>query len=178
MGEDAFLCAMAVTLRPWREEDAQQLSLLGNDPLVARFMTDGFPHPYRLEDAERFIRFASSHEPRRLFAVISDGELAGGIGVHPQEDIWRKNAELGYWVAQAHWGKGVATEAIRQIIPIGFSLDGITRIFARPFGTNKGSQRALEKNYFTLEATIPHGFFKNGEYYDELIYSIRKNGAH
>jgi ribosomal-protein-alanine N-acetyltransferase len=155
-------------------DDAPALVLLANNPNVACFMTDGFPHPYGSADAERFITFASGHDPRRMFAIFYKGSLAGGIGVHPQNDIWQKNAELGYWVAEPFWGNGIATEAIRQIVGIGFSLDGITRIFARPFGTNKASQRALEKNKFILEATIPAGFYKNGKYFDELIYAVRK----
>ena len=98
----------------------------------------------------------------------------GGIGVHPQTDIHFKNAELGYWLAEPLWGQGIITKAILQMVDYGFKTYDITRIFARPFGTNIGSQKALEKAGFTLEGRFEKSLFKNDEYVDELIYAIRR----
>jgi RimJ/RimL family protein N-acetyltransferase len=163
-----------VVLRQWNLTDAPELAALANNPAIARFMTDAFPHPYTVADAERFIGFARSHEPARIFAVIYGGSLAGGIGLHVQQDISRKNAELGYWVAEPYWGRGIATMAVKLATQKGFSELGVVRIFARPFGHNLASQKVLQKCGFVLEATIKDGFFKEGRFTDEHLYAIRR----
>ena len=103
-----------------------------------------------------------------------DGKAAGGIGIHPQEDIYCKNAEMGYWLAEPYWGKGIITKAVLQMIDYAFANFDISRIYARPFGTNIGSQKVLEKAGFKLEARIEGSLFKKGEYLDELIYAVRR----
>ncbi len=165
-----------IVLRPWRGGDAPDLARLANNLKVAQFMTDGFPHPYTAQDAEKFISFATSHQPVRIFAIEFKGDLAGGIGLHPQHDISRMNAELGYWIAEQYWGLGIATRAVKLLAGKGFELMGVSRIYARPFGTNVASQRVLQKAGFKLEAIIPGGFIKNGRYIDEHIYAIREQG--
>jgi [ribosomal protein S5]-alanine N-acetyltransferase len=165
---------MNVELSLWTMDDLPQLVRLANNSRISDWMTDAFPHPYDEEAGKKFITFAGSQEPKRIFKIMVDGQTAGSIGIHPQQDISRRNAELGYWIAEPFWGKGVATQAVKLVIPVGFSLPGITRLYARPFSHNPASQRVLEKNGFTLEATIKNGFFKNGSYCDELIYGLRK----
>ena len=81
---------------------------------------------------------------------------------------------MGYWLAEQYWGQGIITEAIRQMAEYSFTTLDIDRIFARPFGTNTASQRALEKAGFILEARFEKTIFKNGEYQDELFYAVRK----
>src|SRR5690606_19183838 len=102
------------------------------------------------------------------------GEAAGGIGIHPKTDIEQKNAELGYWLAEPYWGKGIMSRAIAKAVEIGFRNFEITRIVGRTFGHNVGSQRALEKAGFVLEGRFRNAFFKNGEFTDELVYAIRR----
>jgi RimJ/RimL family protein N-acetyltransferase len=165
---------MQFILRPWRESDLESLVEFGNNPKIARFMTDQFPNPFTEEKARAFIEMASSSEPYRIMAIEVEGKAAGGIGVHPQADVYQKNAELGYWLAEPFWGKGIITQAIGQMVAYGFNTWNITRIYAQPYGTNIGSQKALEKAGFTLEARIEKSIFKNGEYLDELIYAIRR----
>ena len=110
-----------------------------------------------------------------LYQTIDvNGEAVGGIGLHPKEDIERMNAELGYWLAEPFWGKGIITKAITQIVDFGFKTYDITRIFARPFGTNLASQRVLEKAGFKFECKFEKTLLKNGEMLDELFYSIRR----
>ncbi|MCB2410306.1 GNAT family N-acetyltransferase [Hymenobacter lucidus] len=166
---------MSFTLRPWQPTDLPNLVQYANNPEIARFMTDQFPHPFTEEKAQGFIAFAGSHTPQRVFAIEVDGQAAGGIGIHPQTDIQCKNAELGYWLAQPFWGRGIVTEAIRQVVAYGFATFDITRIFARPYGTNIGSQRALEKAGFVLEGRFAQTLFKNGEFLDELVYAVRRH---
>lgn len=165
---------MDFVLRPWSLSDLDSLVKYGNNPQIARNMSDQFPHPYTPERARAFIDWAMSEDPPRILAIEVDGEAAGGIGIHPQSDIYRKNAELGYWLGEPYWGKGIMTSAIRQMVAYGFRHWDIDRIFARPFGTNMASQRTLEKAGFILEGRFAKTLLKDGEYLDELIYAIRR----
>jgi [ribosomal protein S5]-alanine N-acetyltransferase len=165
---------MEFILRPWSQQDAASLVKYANNMSIARFMTNQFPHPFTAENAKAFISFATKDDPIHIFAIEINGEAAGGIGLHPQADIQCKNAELGYWLGEPFWGKGIITQAIVQVVDFGFKTYDINRIFARPFGTNKASQRALEKAGFKLEGSFEKSFFKNDEYLDELVYAVRK----
>jgi [ribosomal protein S5]-alanine N-acetyltransferase len=161
-------------LRPFTTGDAASLAAQANNALIAQYMTDAFPHPYTIENAEAFIKFATTDTPIHIFAIEVNGLAVGGIGVHPQTDVHSKSAELGYWLGEAYWGQGIITEAVLQMIDFAFNTYPISRLFARPFGNNKASQKVLEKTGFKLEATIEKNIFKNGEFQDELIYAIRR----
>jgi [ribosomal protein S5]-alanine N-acetyltransferase len=165
---------VTINLRPWKEEDLPTLVELANNPKIARFMTDQFPHPYTRLNAKSFIDFAGSHLPLHIFAIEQSGKCIGSIGIHPQQDIMRRNAELGYWLGEPYWGRGITTQAIRQMVQYGFANFDIDRIFARPFGTNIASQKVLEKAGFVLEGRFEKTIIKNGELLDELIYSVRR----
>lgn len=165
---------MNFSLRPWTIDDLDSLVKYGNNKNIAKFMMDKFPHPYTPEKGKQFIEYAVSHKPLHLFAIEINGEACGGIGIHPQDDIHCKNAELGYWLAEPFWGKGIISNAIVQMVDYGFMNFDITRIFARPFGTNAASQKVLEKAGFKFEGRIENSLFKNGEFIDELIYAVRR----
>ncbi|MBA2329201.1 MAG: GNAT family N-acetyltransferase [Flavisolibacter sp.] len=165
---------MEFILRDWKEDDLESLVKYGNNYEVARFMADVFPHPYTMDAGKVFIAMANSQSPRHIRAIEIRGEAAGGIGIHPQQDIYKKNAELGYWLAEPFWGKGIITKAIKHMLHYGFLNFDVDRIYARPFGNNTRSQKALEKAGFVLEARLNKTIFKNGEYLDELIYSVRR----
>ena len=165
---------MDFKLRPWSIDDLDSLVKYANNQNVAQFMSDVFPHPYTKENGKAFIEFAGKDDPVHIFAIEVNGEAVGGIGIHPQQDIQRKNAELGYWLAEPYWGNGIITKAIEEIIEITFNNYDINRIFARPFGTNIGSQKVLEKAGFVLEGRFEKTFFKNGMPEDELVYAIRR----
>jgi RimJ/RimL family protein N-acetyltransferase len=166
---------MKYILRPWRLEDIDHLVRYADNVNIANNLTDKFPHPYTHDDGMAFIRYANKHEPVSVFAIEVNGEACGGIGIHPQEDIWCKNAELGYWLAEHLWGQGIITAAIKEMVTFGFETFDINRIYARPFGSNKPSQRVLEKAGFQLEARLKNTIFKNGVYEDEMIYGIRRD---
>jgi RimJ/RimL family protein N-acetyltransferase len=121
-----------------------------------------------------FNSFANKDNPVHIFAIEVDGEAAGGIGVHPQTDIHRKNAELGYWLAEKYWGRGIITNAVKQMIDFAFATYEIDRLFARPFGSNTGSQKVLEKTGFILEGRFEKTLIKNGIPEDELVYALRR----
>ena len=165
---------MHFSLRPFTINDLDSLVKYANNPNIANNLTDKFPYPYTKENGKMFIEFATKNTPTNIFAIDINGEICGGIGIHPQEDVHRKNAELGYWLAEPFWGNGIITKAIIQIVEYGFINFDITRIFARPYGTNVASQRVLEKAGFTFEGRFEKTLFKNGEFKDELIYAVRK----
>lgn len=165
---------MNFTLRPWTMNDLDSLVKHAGNYRIAKFMTDQFPHPYTAENGKAFLEFVAKDTPLHIFAISIENEAAGGIGLHPQTDIHCKNAELGYWLAEPFWGKGIVTKAVFQMVDYGFKTFDIDRIFARPFGTNPASQKVLEKAGFTLEARLEKTLFKNGEYLDELIYALRR----
>ncbi len=165
---------MEFKLRPWSLDDINSLVKFANNYKIAKNLTNQFPHPYTIENGKRFIQMTLDYQPTQIFAIEILGEASGGIGLHLQNDIQIKNAELGYWLAEPYWGKGIITQAIMQIINYGFDTFEIDRIFARPFGPNLGSQRVLEKAGFDFECKFEKTIFKNGEYLDELFYAIRK----
>lgn len=165
---------MHFRLRSWIIEDLSSLVKYANNFKIARNLMDAFPHPYSEENGKAFIEMANTYVPPNILAIEVNGEAAGAIGLHPQHDVYRKNAELGYWLAEPYWGKGIMTEAIRQMVNYGFENPDLRRIYARPFGYNIASQKTLEKAGFVLEARLEKTILKNGEYHDELIYAVRR----
>ena len=165
---------MTVDIRPWHLEDKPNLLKYAANVNIFNNMTDSFPNPYTEDRAEMFLQMAISGTGPLLMAITVDGEPVGSIGLHPQFDIQRKNAELGYWLGEPFWGKGIMTIAVPKMTTHGFKQTEVNRIFAKPFGRNKGSQKVLEKSGYILEAVIKDGFYKNGQYEDELIYAVRR----
>lgn len=165
---------MEFTLRPLKTTDLGNLVKYANNYEIAKFLTNKFPHPYTEESGKGFIEFTQSANPPHVLAIDLAGEFVGAIGVHQKDDIECKNAEMGYWLAEPFWNKGIISRAIPQMVAYGFKHWDIDRIFARPFGTNLASQKALEKSGFILEARFKQTLFKFGRYEDELIYAIRR----
>jgi len=163
-------------LRPWNINDLDSLVQNANNINIAKFMSDGFPYPYTSEKAKTFIEFAIKNTNALYLAIDVNDQAVGGIGISPKTDIKKKNAELGYWLGEPFWCKGIITRAIGEIIDIAFKTFDLTRIYAAPFGTNYASQRVLEKAGFKLEARFEKTIFKNGEFLDELIYAIYRTG--
>mgnify|MGYP003578146716 FL=1 len=167
---------MQFTLRPWQPADLESLVRYANNPRVAQNLMNSFPHPYTEVDGRAFISLALQMKPPNRMGIEINGEAAGGIGLHLQPDIYCKNAELGYWLAEPYWGNGVMTEVVAQMVAYGFQHFDIDRIFAKPFGSNLSSQRVLEKAGFVLEGRFEKTIFKNGVYQDELVYTVRRVG--
>ncbi|MES2588590.1 MAG: GNAT family N-acetyltransferase [Bacteroidota bacterium] len=165
---------MEFKIRPWKKTDKESLVRHANNWNISKNMTDLFPYPFTLEKADSFIEMASTEKASYFFAIEVNHQAVGGIGLHPQTDIQRMNAELGYWLSEEYWGNGIIPKAIVEIVEYGFKQFEINRIFARPFGTNIASQKVLEKAGFVLEATIKNGLIKDGVLVDELIYAVRK----
>jgi len=162
---------MDIKLRKWNEADLNSLVKYANNWNVAKWLTNGFPHPYTQEDGKAYLSMIANDNPTKVFAIEVNEEAVGSIGIFPQSDLHEKSAEMGYWLAEEFWGQGIMPKAIQEIVEYGFRTFDIVRIFARPFSTNLKSQRVLEKVGFKLEARLEKALFKNGEFMDELIYT-------
>lgn len=166
---------MNFILRKWEVGDINNLVKHANNYNVSRYLTDAFPYPYTFEDGQQYLEFISKDNPTKAFAIDVDGETIGAIGLFPQTDIHRKNAELGYWLSEQYWGQGIMVRAIKEITEYGFNTFDIIRIFARPFSINIQSQKVLQKAGFVKEGTFQKTIYKNGEYMDEIYFSLYKS---
>jgi [ribosomal protein S5]-alanine N-acetyltransferase len=135
-------------------------------------MRDSFPHPYTHENAEEWIALVRYKKPQTQFAIEVRGEAAGGIGLMLRSDIERRSAEVGYWLGEALWGKGVATAAVRGLTEYGFNVFGLTRVFAVPFANNPASARVLEKAGYAREGVMRRSAIKEGIVLDQVLYAI------
>ena len=168
-----------IVLRPWEIEDARILAVIANNKKIADNLRDGFPNPYSIEDAYKWLdQVIPVNDPPRFFAIICNNNLAGSIAIVTKEDIYRKNIEIGYFLAEEQWGKGIITNAIKAITSYAFSTLDIVRVYAEPFADNPGSRRVLEKAGFICEATFRKNVIKNGIIKDSCIYSVLKEDFH
>ena len=164
---------MDFRLRPWRLEDAPSTARWANDLEVARWLRDVFPNPYTLQDAEVFIQICLEAGENNLYRAIEiDGQAVGSIALARGVDVYQKNAELGYWMGREFHGKGVMTQAVREICRMGFAQWDIGRIYAEPYAGNAGSRRVLEKAGFQLEGVLRRSVYKLGETQDSCMYSL------
>jgi RimJ/RimL family protein N-acetyltransferase len=162
------------TLRPWRQGDESELVRQANNPRVASSLRDMFPHPYRRQDADHWIAFAAQQSPVKNFAIAVQGRLAGGIGLLPGSDINRVQAEIGYWLGEEYWGRGIATDAVRGLTRHAFAAFPLNRLFATPFAGNVASCRVLEKAGYRLEGRMIGCAIKEGQILDQLLYAITR----
>jgi ribosomal-protein-alanine N-acetyltransferase len=162
------------SLRPWKIEDLDILIKIGNNKKIADNMRDVFPHPYTKEAGIAFINLSKEENPTKIFAITINDAPIGSIGIFPGTDVYRKSAEIGYWIAEDFWGNGIATNVVKEIIKYGFITWDLNRIYAKAFSVNAASQRVLSKAGFKLEANITAAVFKNNTYLDEMIYSVLK----
>lgn len=166
---------MELLLRPWKTDDAPALQICADDAEVARNLRDVFPHPYTLQDAQNYIAFCREREyaaHQLCYAIAADGALAGSIALTMGTDVYRKSAELGYWLAKSYWGKGLMTRAVAQICKKGFAAFDLVRIYAEPFSRNIASRRVLEKNGFVLEGVLRKSVCKEGRILDSCVYAL------
>lgn len=165
---------MEFHLRPYSMSDAANLAFRANDARVAANLTDGFPYPYTLRDAERFITATLQNGEERdcMRAITVDGVVVGGIGIIGKTGIHRRGAAIGYWLAAPYWGKGIMTRAVAEMCGHAFDTYDIVRIDAEVFAYNTGSRRVLEKNGFTLEGITRRSIYKNGRLHDGSLYAL------
>lgn len=165
---------MTITLRHWALTDAPALTRTIDDKAVQDNLRDGIPYPYTEEDAVEFITamLAAPPDTQWTFAICAGDKVIGSIGVFRQANIHRQTGELGYYIAKAYWGRGVATQAVRQICNYVFAKTDVLRIFADPFAYNIASCRVLEKAGFQFEGVLRQSAVKNGTVLDMKMYSL------
>jgi RimJ/RimL family protein N-acetyltransferase len=158
-------------LRPWRMSDAEALVRHANNINVARQLRDRFPHPYTRGAAQAFLRFAGTSDRPTNLAIEVDGEAAGGVGYVPGADVERYSAEVGYWLGESLWGRGIVTDAVVLLTAHVFETENLLRCFALPFADNTGSIRVLEKAGYALEGILRSSSVKFGLPRDQAIYA-------
>ena len=167
---------MNCKLRTWRLSDAADLAAALNNQKILNNLRDGLPFPYTEQDARGYISAMLSADKTGTFAyaITQNDRAIGSIGAFRQGNIHRQTAELGYYLAEEYWGRGIMTEAIRQLCAILFDTTDILRIYAEPFAYNTGSRRALEKAGFHYEGTMTNNAVKNGKELDMALYSLTR----
>jgi RimJ/RimL family protein N-acetyltransferase len=159
------------TVRPWQKTDADALVHHANNLNVAKNLRDRFPHPYTRHDARLFLKHSTAVEDPTNLAIDVDGQAVGAVGYVPGHDIERFSAEIGYWLGEELWGRGIATEALALVTDYAFRQLNFLRLFALPFVENLGSIRVLEKAGYEREAILRASAVKSGEIRDQLLYA-------
>ena len=167
---------MNIKIRAWNIEDAQNLSKALDNKNIQDNLRDGFPFPYTVADAEKFISAVLSADKDSAYnwAITLDDVAVGSIGVFRKVNVHHLTAEMGYYVAEEYWGKGIMTEAVKQACRYIFANTDIVRIFAEPYDFNPASCRVLEKAGFTFEGTLRKNAIKNGQIVDMKMYAITR----
>lgn len=165
-----------VQIRKWELADAKDLSAALSNKKILDNLRDGLPYPSTEQDGRDYISamIAADQNDTFAFAVTTDGKVIGSIGAFRQDNIHRQTAELGYYIAEEYWGKGIMTEAVKQLCDYVFTHTDIIRIYAEPFAYNIGSCRVLEKAGFQYEGTLRSNAVKNGNILDMKMYACLK----
>jgi len=159
-------------VRSWEWRDRDALVRHANNRNVWINLRDRFPHPYTVSDARRWLENAVGHKPETNFAIAVAGEAVGSIGFDLQHDVDHRSAEIGYWLGQEFWGRGIATEALIAVTDYTFSNYDVCRLFAHVFAWNPASARVLEKAGYEYEGRLRKSVTKDGQTIDQLIYAM------
>jgi ribosomal-protein-alanine N-acetyltransferase len=158
-------------VRTWRADDASSLAKHANNRRVWANLRDRFPSPYTLEDADAWLRHCVRAVPATDFAIDVHGEAVGGIGLVLRTDVERIDAEIGYWLGEAHWGRGVMSGAVQAFTPWALERFNLARLHAHVFAFNGASARVLEKAEYVLEGRLRHSAVKDGTLIDHLLFA-------
>lgn len=159
-------------IRSFCPDDAAALTKYANNRNVWINLSDRQPFPYRREDAEAWIQETMQREPETIFAIASATEAIGGIGLELQSDVYRRSAEVGYWLAEPFWGRGIATGVLQALTKYAFSEFDLMRIYAYVYEWNPASARVLEKAGFGYEGRLRKSVTKDGRTIDQLLYAL------
>jgi RimJ/RimL family protein N-acetyltransferase len=173
--ETALDCDVCL-LRRFRPSDKESVVRHANNIKIWRTVRDLFPHPYTNADADAFLAIATG--PSRgdsLYAIDVNGEAVGSIGIHPRSDVERHSAEIGYWLGEAFWGRGIATAAVRFLSRRAIYEQGRYRLFASVFASNLASMRVLEKAGFQREGVLVRSVVKDGVLMDSVLYALTRD---
>lgn len=158
-------------VRSWHLEDVESLVKHANNRKIWLNLRDQFPHPYTQTDAENWIQTALTARPEANFAIDVGGKAVGGIGFRLQTDIERFSAEVGYWLAEEFWGRGICTAALKAATQDAIETYNLNRLFALPFSGNSASMRILEKAGYVRECQLRKSAYKNGQFVDQILFA-------
>ena len=169
---------MNCKIRKWKLTDAKDIAVALSNKKIQDNLRDGLPYPYSEQDGIDFISsmLSANEDETFAFAITLDDKAIGSIAVFRQQNIHRQTAEMGYYIAEEYWGKGIMTDAVKQICEYVFKNSDILRIYAEPFAYNIGSCRVLEKTGFQYEGTLRNNAVKNGKVIDMKMYSLLREG--
>jgi [ribosomal protein S5]-alanine N-acetyltransferase len=166
------LLLKACEIRSWQSSDLEPLVTHANNRSIWLNLRDRFPHPYTARDGRAFLKHMREQQPETAFAIAVNGEAAGSIAFQLGGDVERVSAEIGYWLGQPFWGRGIATEALVALTEYAIATHGLTRVFAVPFASNTRSCRVLEKAGYVLEGRLRRSAIKDGVITDQLQYAF------
>ena len=163
------------SLRPFRQGDAASLARYANNRKIWANVRDHFPHPYTEAHAERYLRQLAGHPEETVFAIDQNGQVIGSAGLKNMGDpVYRLSREIGFWLGEPFWGKGIMTETIGRIVEFGFRELGLIRIQAEVFDHNPASMHILSKNGFQKEGILRQAVIKDGKIEDLHIFGRLK----
>ncbi|MFC0518883.1 GNAT family N-acetyltransferase [Mucilaginibacter angelicae] len=161
-------------LRAWQPGDETSLQKHADNPKVSAFLRDRFPYPYTMDDASFWVNLVQNQQPLTSLAIIVNGEACGGIGIELMSDVSRITAEIGYWLGEEHWGKGIMTGAVKLVTQYAFEHFPLVRLEAGVYDKNTASMQVLEKAGYVKEAVLRKSIIKNCEVMDKHMYAIFK----
>ncbi len=161
-------------IRSFRAQDTAALARYANNRNVSRNLRDAFPHPYTMAHAETWISFAAQQSTETDFAIASATELIGGIGLRLQRDVHRLSAEVGYWLGEPFWGRGIATALLRAFTEYAFAQFDLVRLYGYVYEWNPASARVMEKVGYTCEGRLQKSVVKDGQIMDQFLYAITR----
>jgi RimJ/RimL family protein N-acetyltransferase len=160
-----------IHIRNWRKDDLDALLRYANNPRIAANLRDQFPQPYTRRDGIDYLNYVRSMDTPMSFAIEHGGEAIGGIGFKIGIDIARLSMEMGYWLGEPFWGRGMTTRAVIGSCDWAFDAYKVIRIFSTVFTHNTASMRVLEKAGFEREGILRRSAIKNGEILDQAMYA-------
>ena len=166
-----------ITLRPYRTSDVDRLVELANDPQVSRYLVYTFPYPYTRADAEWWVETGCNLADARTRVIELDGVFVGSVGITPWTGWKAHQGEIGYWLGRAYWGRGIATEALRQMTDQGFGEMALRKLCGPVLAPNIASMRVLEKVGYRLEGILKQDVERGGELHDIHHYAKLADGA-
>ena len=158
-------------VRSYRSDDAASLASHANNRKIWLNLRDRFPHPFHEHDGAAYIADVLARPHPTSFAIVVDGAAVGGISLRVGSDIERFSAELGYWIGEPFWGRGIVSDAVAAITEFAFRDLALARIFAVPFAHNTASHRVLEKAGYQCEGILRASAVKDGRLLDEHLYA-------
>ena len=174
ISSECMLKEGAIILRPLYDNDLDALARLANNRKIWDNVRDILPSPYSIDDANYFIKLTQKENPQTTFAIEYCKEFCGVIGLVGQSDVYKKTAEIGYWIGEPYWNKGIATVSVKLLTQYGFDQLDFIRIHTGVFEFNIGSMKVLKKNGYSKDGIFKKSILKNGQIFDEHRFSKTK----